>query len=167
MQTRIVLSFLVLLLLATSTHAQRTPRMERVKERRSQMAPHELAKAKRVLRRTNATIHHAKKQLAEHQNKTGDLAKAVSHQRYAISLLRRGMDQRAMAHSRRARRLAFASIQANQGQIPEEMQFTDEDGGDEGFSDDQLDADLERAFGSQVVLEDDRILEDALSDLDE
>ncbi len=167
MQTRIVLSFLVLLLLATSTHAQRTPRKERAKERRSQMAPREQAQAKRVLRRTNVTIHHAKKQLAEHQNKTGDLAKAVSHQRYAISLLRRGMDKRAIAHSRRARRLAFASIQANQGKIPEGMQFAEGEGSDDGFSDDQLDADLDKEFGSQVVLEDDRILEDALSDLEE
>ena len=167
MNTRFILSILILLFLASATQAQRNPRRERVKERHSRMAPHERAKAKRVLRRTNTTIHHAKKQLAVHQNKTGDLAKAVSHQRYAISLLRRGMDKRAIAHSRRARRLAFASIQANQGQIPKEMEFTDQEGSDEGFSDDQLDADLDKEFGSQVVLEDDRILEDPLSDLEE
>ncbi len=167
MHTRFIFSVLILLLLASSMHAQRNPRRERVKDRRSEMTQSERARAKRVLRRTNATIHYAKKQLIANQNKTGNLAKAVSHQRFAISLLRRGMDKRAIAHSRRARRLAFASIEANKGQVPDDMKFTEDEGSDAGISDDQLDGDLEKEFGSQVVLEDDRILEDSLSDLEE
>ena len=72
-------------------------------------------KTHRVIRRTAVVIIAAHKKVKEGKVYTGNLARAVAHQKYARKLFRRGMYLRAIHHSRRARLLAILAIQANKG----------------------------------------------------
>ncbi len=72
-------------------------------------------KAHRVLRRTAVVIVAAHKQVKEGKVYTGDLARAIAHQKLARKMFRRGMYARAIHHSRRARLLAAIAYKANKG----------------------------------------------------
>lgn len=116
MKTSRIIFFLLLLIGAgsfTELDAQRGPRGNRPAVRRA-----ERVHAKRVIRRTAIVIHHAHKQVKENKNYTGDLARAIAHQRYARKLYFDGKYLRAMHQSRRARQLAILSIKANKGTEP-------------------------------------------------
>ncbi len=83
--------------------------------------------AHRVIRRTAVVIIHAHKKVKETKNYTGDLARAIAHQKFARKLYRRGMYLRAIHHSRLARLYAIKSIKANKGTDPAEASFTPEE----------------------------------------
>lgn len=83
--------------------------------------------AHRVIKRTAIVIMAAHKKVKENKNYTGDLAKAIAHQKYARKLYRRGMYLRAIHHSRYARVLAIKAIKANKGAEPAESKFTAEE----------------------------------------
>jgi hypothetical protein len=100
-------------------------------------------KSRKVLNRTNLVLVKAKQDVKQGQVYTGKLALAVRHQRFARSLHRRGMFVRAINHSRRARVLAFAAIQANNQQVPAEYQFQGDEGAEGAVNDAQLDASLQ------------------------
>lgn len=74
-------------------------------------------KTHRVIRRTAVVILAAHKKVKEGKVYTGNLARAIAHQKYARKLFRRGMYLRAIHHSRRARLLAILAIQANKGSV--------------------------------------------------
>lgn len=74
-------------------------------------------KSKRVLRRTAVVLFAARTDLKQGKVYTGDFARAVRHQRYAVFLWRRGFYVRSIHHSRRARMLAINVIQANKGTV--------------------------------------------------
>lgn len=74
-------------------------------------------KSKRVLRRTAVVMLAAHADLKRSKVYTGDFARAVRHQRYAVFLWRRGFYVRSIHHSRRARMLAINVIQANKGTV--------------------------------------------------
>jgi hypothetical protein len=75
---------------------------------------------------------------------TGDFARAVRHQRYAVFLWRRGFYARSIHHSRRARMLAINVIQANKGTVqPSYKMDKEEDSLSKNTPpDSQLDTDL-------------------------
>jgi hypothetical protein len=97
-------------------------------------------KSRKVLNRTNLVLAKAKIDVKQGQVYTGKLSLAVRHQRLARVLHRRGMFVRAINHSRRARVLAFAAIQANNQPVPAEYQFQGDEAGEGTMSDAQLDA---------------------------
>jgi hypothetical protein len=70
-------------------------------------------KALNVLLRTNRVLGHAHMSVKRGKVYTGDLAKAVRHQRYAKKLYNNGNYLKAIHHSRRARLLAIEAIKAN------------------------------------------------------
>lgn len=84
-------------------------------------------KAKRCIRRTAAVIVKAHKQVKENKVYTGNLAKAVRHQRYAKHLYKKGNYVRAIHQSRMARRMAFLAIKANKGTVDKKDDFDKED----------------------------------------
>lgn len=104
-------------------------------------------RAKRVIRRTAIVIRHAQNLVRENKNYTGDLARAIAHQRYARKLYFEGKYLRAMHQSRRARQLAVLSIQANKGTEPAGAANEKEDEdimNQEKVSDADLDTELEQ-----------------------
>ncbi len=84
-------------------------------------------KTKRIINNTAAVIHKAHKETIVHKVYTGDLKKAISHQRFAIHLYNEGRYMRAMHHSRRARVLAYAHTQANIGAEPTKIEFGEDE----------------------------------------
>jgi hypothetical protein len=83
--------------------------------------------AHRVIRKTAFVIHHAHKKVKENKVYTGNLARAIRHQKYARILYRNGKFLRAMHQSRRARHFALLAIKANKGEETADLNFSKED----------------------------------------
>ena len=79
--------------------------------------------ARAFLNRTNKVIMKAKGSVNVGQVYTGDLVKAVYHQKFARSLYKDGKYTRAIHHSSRSRALAFAAIKANKHEVAKEMEL--------------------------------------------
>ena len=102
--------------------------------------------AHRVLKKTAYVILIAHKKVKEGKKYTGDLAKAIAHQKYARKLYKEGKYLKAIHHSRRARFLAVKAIVANGGTETEDMKFSKEDetvfSANPSPADDTLDAEM-------------------------
>ena len=110
--------------ISESASAQRGPRA-RANTRAVRHA--DKVHARRVIRRTAYVILEAQKKVKENKVYTGNLARAIAHQRYARRLYLQGNYLRAMHQSRRARRLAILAIQANNGTETADMKEDPED----------------------------------------
>ncbi|CAN5145639.1 hypothetical protein BH09BAC5_BH09BAC5_08320 [soil metagenome] len=160
-----VILFLFGITLSVNADAQRAPRTPRQKA-----AVHHADKihARRVLRRTAFVINHAQKQVRENKNYTGDLARAVAHQRFARKLYLQGKFLRAMHQSRRARSFAILAIKANKGTESADMKLDPEDDAvmnDSPVSDADLDKELETASPGYSQKDED-FINAAISDID-
>lgn len=136
-----IIPLLVLFILAASA-----PDLQAQRYRRTGKAsgPVIRVKSKRVLRRTAVVMLAAHADLKRGKVYTGDFARAVRHQRYAVFLWRRGFYARSIHHSRRARMLAINVIQANKGTVqPSYKMDKEEDSLSKNTPpDSQLDTDL-------------------------
>jgi hypothetical protein len=114
--------------ISENAFAQRGPRGPRT-PRQEAVAAHRADKihARRVIRRTAGVILIAQKKVRENKVYTGDLARAIAHQRYARKLYFQGKFLRAMHQSRRARQFAILAIQANKGAETADMKLDTED----------------------------------------
>lgn len=83
--------------------------------------------ARKVLHRSSVVIFHAHKLVKQNKNYTGDLAKAIAHQRFAKKLYLKGKYHRAIHQSRVARLYAVKAIKANKGTEIEECKMTPEE----------------------------------------
>jgi hypothetical protein len=98
--------------------------------------------ARKCIRRTAVVLVHANNKLKENKVYTGNMARAVRHQRYARFLFRKGKFIRAIHQSRRSRQLAFLVIQANKGTVNKEWELTQEEKPAGGPSDAELEKEL-------------------------
>lgn len=89
--------------------------------------PKERIKARSVIQKTIKVILHARQIVKKNQVYTGDLAKAVKHQKYSRILFKEGKFQRAAFQSLRARHFARLAIQANKGKEIIEMKNSAEE----------------------------------------
>jgi hypothetical protein len=165
--SKLILVFLFLFGLGISetANAQRGPRAPRQKAAARKA---DKIHARRVIRRTAFVILHAQKKVKENKNYTGDLARAVAHQRYARKLYFQGKFLRAMHQSRRARHFAILAIQANKGTETADMKLDPEDDAvmnDSPASDAELDKELETADPGYSQKDQD-FVDAALGDLD-
>ena len=123
--------------------------------------------AKRVIRKTAVVIRVAHRRVKEGHIYTGNLAKAIAHQKFARKLYREGKYFRAIHQSRRAKFLAMLAIKANKGTETAEMGYSKED--DEvmkgGPSDDMLDKELNEEMPGQTMKDEDVIGTDPDVDL--
>lgn len=104
--------------------------------------PSQRIAARKCIRRTAVVIVHADKVVKQNKVYTGNLAKAIRHQRYARFLFRQGKFVRAIHQSRRARQLAFLAIQANKGSVNKEWEFTKEENTGQAPSNEELEKEL-------------------------
>jgi superfamily II RNA helicase len=109
-------------LISTAGYAQQVPKKVVV-------GPPKVDKfqARKVLHRTSIVIYYAHKQVKASKNYTGDLAKAIGHQKHARKLYLQGKYYRAIHHSRVARAFAVKAIKANKAKEIEECKFTPEE----------------------------------------
>ncbi len=80
-----------------------------------------------MIRTTGFAVHSAHKAVLSKGIYTGNLAKCIEHQRYAVSQYKAGNISVAVFHSARARNLAFQVIEANSSKINSTLQFTAEE----------------------------------------
>ena len=119
--------------------------------------------ARKCLRRTAVVMIHAHNKLKESKVYTGNMTKAVRHQRYARLLFRQGKFVRAIHQSRRARQLAFLVIQANKGSVNKDWELTQEEKPANSPSDDELEKELP---SDAENLTDEKIASSDLKDID-
>jgi hypothetical protein len=159
---RIILLLVFSLGLGISLDAQRGPRQKAAVRRADKVH------SRRVIRRTAYVILKAQKQVKEGKNYTGDLARAIAHQRYARKLYFQGKFLRAMHQSRRARQFAILAIQANKGTETADMKLDAEDEAimnDSPVSDADLDKELDTASPGYSTNDQD-FVDAALDDID-
>jgi len=98
----------------------------------------------RVLKKTNKVIIAAHSQVKKNKVYTGDLSKAVHHQKYAKKLLKKHKAHYSMQHSRIARKYAIKAIKNNKGTVGKEMEFNNEENKIIGktISDEELEKEL-------------------------
>jgi hypothetical protein len=82
------------------------------------------ADCKSMIIKTNRVIGHAHMSVKRGGIYTGDLSKAVRHERAAILLYKEGNFQKALFHSGRARKYAMEVIKTNKVKPPLEGTFT-------------------------------------------
>lgn len=80
--------------------------------------------ARNFINHTNNVIMKAKGAVEVGQVYTGDVVKAVHHQKYAREMFKQGKFNSAIFHSFRARQLAIAAIKANKAKVTDDMQVT-------------------------------------------
>ncbi len=83
--------------------------------------------ASKVLNKTNQAIEVAFTSVNEKKEYTGDLSKAVHHQKIAKKLLSENKNFRAIHHSRLARTLTFRSLRLNKNYDHEKWDYTMEE----------------------------------------
>lgn len=123
--------------------------------------------ARKVLHRTSVVIFHAHKQVKLNKNYTGDLAKAIAHQKLAKKLYLKGKYYRAIHQSRVARIFAVKAIKANKGSMIEECKMTPEEEElmKNGPSDDDLIAELGKENPGAKYKDEDSIISEPDIDL--
>jgi hypothetical protein len=122
-------------------------------------------KALNVLLRTNRFIGHAHMAVSRGKVYTGNLGKAVKHQRYAKALFQKGNYLRAIQHSRRARLFALEAVKANKVKPTSDASVTPEETEMMGtITDQELDADLTK--DNVVELKDEDLVKNNKLELD-
>ncbi len=138
---------------SVNTNAQRPAKKKAVKK--AVVANHIAQKqqinkqrAARYLKRTSAGIMKARIYVKKNGNYTGDLAKAYHYQKFARMKFRKGLYQKAVYHSRRARMHAWKAIQVNKGTLDNDIK--DEPGDNELYSDQFSEEELDKEFKDEM-----------------
>jgi len=117
------------------------------------------ADARREITATRYVIIRAHRAVNQGRVFTGDLALAVRHQRFAISLFKAGEFERSFYQTIRARRLAYAAIRANKGAITRrelaEIEVYN------AHSDEELDADFQKNGPQESIKDEDVVSQDS------
>src|ERR1035437_3009359 len=113
--------------------------------------------ARRVIRKTATIILVAHKKVKEGKVYTGNLARAIAHQKFAVRLYRAGEYFRAIHHSRRARVLAIEAIKANKGVEMTEWKMSkeEEESMANGPKEDELDKNLAKEMPAEPTKDED------------
>lgn len=166
------LSRLLLLLLLLAgfglTEANAQPGRARAAKRAAVVRHADKVHARRAIRRTAFVINKARKAVIENKVYTGNLARAVAHQRFARRLYMRGNFLRAMHQSRVARAYAIAAIKANKGAETADMAFDKEDDQvmkDNPVSDEELKQELDKEMPGYSTKDED-FIDKEISDID-
>ena len=122
-------------------------------------------KTRQFINRTNLVLAKAKGAVEVGKVYTGDLVKAVHHQRHARLMFSEGRYLQAIHHSQRARVLAVMAIRANKGSVSKEMELSKEEQPLLKHYPDEntLDAEIKITKGSS----DKTVIQDKERDLDE
>lgn len=88
-----------------------------------------MVQAQKVLKRTHFVILKAHQAVKKNKNYTGDLARAVAHQKQAKKLFAMKNPRKAILHSKRARMYAFKVLQVNKANndVDQSYQFNKEE----------------------------------------
>ena len=118
--------------------------------------------AKGVIRKTAVVIMHAYRRVKTEHVYTGNLARAIAHQKFAIRLYREGKYFKAIHHSRMARRLAILALKANKGEEMADWKYSKEEEANmkSGPTEEELSSELSKEMPGAAVKD-----EDVISDI--
>lgn len=104
-----------------------------------------MVQAQKVLKRTHFVILKAHQAVKKNKNYTGDLARAVAHQKQAKKLFAMKNPRKAILHSKRARMFAFKVLQVNKANtdVDQSYQFNKEETDLAGVEEDAVTLDKE------------------------
>jgi hypothetical protein len=167
------LFFSILLLGATNSFAQQKAKIKINKEvLKEKMAEKQNANisnvdASKVLNKTNQAITAAFTTVNEKKVYSGDLSKAVHHQKIAKKLMSENKNFRAIHHSRMARTLAFRALRLNKEPILDEWNYSMEEQElfGNGIPDGELIDELNNTYPNNQFL-DEKITEKDLKDIE-
>ncbi|MDT8413107.1 MAG: hypothetical protein RQ875_11630 [Vicingaceae bacterium] len=167
------LIFSILLLGATKSFAQQKAKIkinkEVLKEKIEEKQNANVSKvdASKVLNKTNQSINVAYTSVTNKKVYSGDLSKAVHHQKIAKNLMSENKTFRAIHHSRMARTLAFRSLRLNKEPILDEWDFSMEEQElfGNGIPDGELIDELNNTYPNNKFL-DEKITEKDLKDIE-
>ncbi|MBQ19746.1 MAG: hypothetical protein P1U44_05985 [Vicingaceae bacterium] len=167
------LFFSILLSGATNSFAQQKAKIkvnkELLKEKmvEKQNANVSNVDASKVLNKTNQAITAAFTTVKDKKVYTGDLSKAVHHQKIAKKLMSENKNFRAIHHSRMARTLAFRSLRLNKNYDHEKWDYTMEEQElfGNGIPDGELIDELNNTYPNNQFL-DEKITEKNLKDIE-
>jgi hypothetical protein len=80
-----------------------------------------------LIRMSGFAVHSAHKAVLSSGVYTGDLAKCIEHQRYAVIQYKEGNTTEAIYHSAHARTLAISVTEANNGRVNPNLSFSQEE----------------------------------------
>ena len=126
--TAYVLTFLLLLFSVSLNAQKRGVNLEKKHPEKGQQTHHQgkfgkihtvnesMVHARKVMKRTQFVIVKAKQAVSKNKNYTGDLARAVAHQKQAKKMFAMKNHHKSVLHSRQARMYAFYALQANKSE---------------------------------------------------
>lgn len=124
-----------------------------------------MVQAQKVLKRTHFVILKAHQAVKKNKNYTGDLARAVAHQKQAKKLFAMKNPRKAIIHSKRARMFAFKVLQVNKANtdVDQSYQFNKEETDLAGVEDNS--ANLDKELG-QTTFDDKNITDKEMTDIE-
>lgn len=177
MKIKLLLSSMLILSFFISTsnvqaqhHKHPHAKKQVVQNHKKQVVAHhngDMVHAYKVLKKTHRVILAANNHVKRNKVYTGDLAKAIHHQRHAKLLLKSHKAHRAMQHSRVARMYAFKAINNNKGKVNEEWQFNEEENKTMGAN--VSDAELEKELKDSnptITFKDEDISDKDMTDIE-
>lgn len=174
MKTTLNLLLIGMLLSTTSVFAQQKKKIkskvnkETVKEKQiSQQNQINSIDLLASMNRTNDAIDKAYQSVQKNKVYSGNLAKAVQHQKLAKKYLKENNNYRALHHTRVARFQAFMSIRANKEFTENEWDYTqkEQEMFGKGIPDDELTTELNKTYSAEN-LKDETITEEDLKDIE-
>ncbi|MBU1077535.1 MAG: hypothetical protein KKH98_09600, partial [Spirochaetes bacterium] len=154
----VILAFMVTIMSVDSGLARsKAARKAAVKRKVVKQRVVKKAASKRILRRTAVVIRAAHKAVKENKVYTGNLAKAIRHQKYARILFIKGAFKVSAMHSLRARKLAWLALKANKVEQPKEGEMDKEETSilEEATDAEKMDKDAEEAFPDDSIKDED------------
>jgi hypothetical protein len=126
-------------------------------------AQSDVLKTKKFINRTNIILKKANVQVKKGKVFTGDLSKALKHQKHAYKLFKKGDFKLATYHSAKARRLATIAYLANGGKTKKDWEFGNEE--KKELKETPRDKDLENQLDDKTPVKDQEAVEVNLEDL--
>jgi len=124
-----------------------------------------MMQAQKVLKRTHFVILQAKQAVNKSKNYTGDLARAVAHQKQAKKMFVMKNPHKAVLHSKRARMYAFKALRFNKAidDVDQSYQFNKEENANITAEDDAINLDKEL---QQTTFDDKAISDKEMTELE-
>lgn len=124
-----------------------------------------MVQAQKVLKRTHFVILKAHQAVKKNKNYTGDLARAVAHQKQAKKLFAMKNPRKAILHSKHARMYAFKVLQVNKANadVDQSYQFNKEENANITAEDDAINLDKEL---QQTTFDDKTVTDKEMTELE-
>ncbi len=174
MKIKLLLSAVFSVLIALNVNAQHkhsNAKKKAIHHKKAQVAKANyrasMAQSMKFIKKTSKVLTKAYESVKKGKKYTGNLSKAIEHQKYAKTLLARKMTHRAVQHSRAARKYAMMAIRQNRGKIDNSWNTTAEEKEILGtaISNDELEKEL-KATNPDLTFNDEKVSDKDMTEIE-